>query len=97
MSSISATLRDAPNKMSAEGIAAAEQKFSNILAKQFRTSEQMMKAHKAYQAAIEGDVALSATTQQMAKSFADAYTKATQIALGGYHFREDTRFDVRLT
>ena len=97
MSSISATLRDAPNKMSAEGIAAAEEKFSNILAKQFRTSEQMIRAHKAYQTAIEGDVALSTTAQQLAKSFADAYTKATQVALGGYRPTEETRFDVRLS
>ncbi|QIL81003.1 hypothetical protein G7047_14690 [Diaphorobacter sp. HDW4A] len=97
MSSISATLRDAPNKMSAEGIATVEQKFSNILAKQFHSADQMTRAHKAYQAAIEGDVSLSTTAQQLAKSFADAYAKATQIALGGYHSKEDTRFDVRLT
>lgn len=97
MSSINATLRDAPSKMSAEGIAAVEQKFSNILAKQFNSSEQMTRAHKAYQAAIEGDVSLSTTAQQLAKSFADAYTKATQIALGGYRPSEETHFDIRLT
>lgn len=97
MSSISATLRDAPNKMSAEGIAAAEQKFSNILAKQFLTSDQLSRAHKAYQTAIDGDVAMNASSQQLAKSFADAYAKATQIALGGYRPTEDTRFDIRVS
>ncbi|MBF5006881.1 hypothetical protein [Diaphorobacter caeni] len=96
MSSISATLRDAPNKMSAEGISAAEMKFTNILAKQFHSSDQMARAHKAYQEAVEGDVALSTTAQQLAKSFADAYAKATQIALGGYRPTEETHFDVRL-
>lgn len=97
MSSISATLRDAPNKMSAEGVAAAEEKFSNILAKQFHSSDQVVRAHKAYQTAIEGDVVLSTDAQHLAKSFADAYAKATQIALGGYRPSEETRFDVRLT
>ena len=96
MSSINVSLRDAPTKMTAEGIAAAEQKFTTILAKQFTTPEQLQRAHKAYQAALDGDVPLSTSAQQLAQSFHTACAKATQIALSGHKPTEETRFDVRL-
>ncbi|MFA9283743.1 hypothetical protein ACCQ08_03090 [Comamonas sp. SY3] len=96
MSAINVTLRDAPTKMSSEGVAAAEQKFSTILAKQFSSQESMSKAYKAYQTAQDGDVPLSTQAQSQAMAFHNAVTKATQLALGGYRPTEDTRFDVRL-
>lgn len=96
MSSINATLLDAPNKMTADGIAAAEQKFSSILSKEFTSHDQLQKAYKAYQTALDGDVPLSSSAQGQAMSFHKALAKATQVALGGYRPTEDTRFDVRL-
>lgn len=96
MSAINVTLRDAPSKMSAEGIAAAEQKFSAILAKQFPNQDHLQKAFKAYQTAQDGDVPLSTPAQTQAMSFHKAVAKATQLALGGYRPTEDTHFDVRI-
>lgn len=96
MSAINVTLRDAPTKMTSESVAAAEQKFSIILAKQFSSHESMRKAYKAFQTAQDGDVPLSTQAQSQAMSFHNAMTKATQLALGGYKPTEDTRFDVRL-
>ena len=96
MSAINVTLHDAPSKMSADGIAAAEQKFSSILAKQYPNQDQLQKAYKAYQTAQDGDVPLSTPAQTQAVSFHNAIAKATQLALGGYKPTEDTRFDVRL-
>lgn len=96
MSAISVTLHDAPSKMTSEGISSAEEKFSTTLVKQFSSLDQLRKAHKAYQAAMEGDVPLSTNAQNQAMSFHTAVSKATQIALGGYKPTEDTRFDVRL-
>ena len=97
MTAISVTLRDAPSKMTSEGISSAEEKFSNTLVKQFSSLDQLRKAHKAYQAAMDGDVPLTTNVQSQAMSFHAAITKATQIALGGYKATEETRFDVRLT
>lgn len=96
MSAINVTLRDAPNKMTAEGVAAAQQKFATVLSKQFSSQDQLQKAYKAYQAALDGDVPLSTNVQTQAMSFHKAVAKATQIALGGFRPTEETHFDVRV-
>ncbi|GAB2471861.1 hypothetical protein GCM10027082_24210 [Comamonas humi] len=97
MSSLTATLRDAPTKMTAEGITAAEQKFTTILGKQFPSQDQLQRAHKAYHTAIDGDVPLGNEAQRLAKAFHAACLQATQVALGGYKPSEETRFDVRVS
>lgn len=97
MSNLTVTLRDAPTKMTEQAICEAEQKFSKVLAGEFRTPEALSLGYKAYMTAMDGDgLAISKDMQAKAEGFHKAYVKATQAALSGRWPKEDTRFEVKV-